>query len=599
MVHPFCSELLRKRKVPVNVREVTERFLSALSLVGSLCSLSLLCCNASAAEKNDADLSQADNFFGLTNVWTIHLKISAENWQRMQPELPPRFGPPGRGNPPPNVERPFREPAEPNREGNPGAGDFLIAPGAQNPPPEPGVQPLRGPPPPEGRRRVMGMGQIDFPSVTADFECAGQTLTNVALRFKGNSSFMTARNSLKKSFKVDFNDFVRGQKFLGMAKLNVNNNAMDPAVMREAIAYDIFRQAGVPAARTAFAKVYLTVPGTFDREYLGAYTLIEQVDERFLEMHYATRKGLLLKPEAPPGLPYLGESWSAYKGERPYDPQTNGSAEERQRFIEFTRALNRLEGEELGKTLNEFIDVPAFLRFLAVNAAMVNLDSYLAMGHNFYLYVHPKSHQLHWIPWDLNHAFGGFMAGGPGRTGIPSDQSDLSIRQPNVNRNPVIERLLADPKWKAMYLKEFERLIEGPFKSERVLANIDAVARALRSAVNEDRTLGLERFERAVFGPGERALANSAIPRSNKEQSTPDPSERGGPPRARPGPGPGPGLRTPLKSWIEARAQSIRDQLDGKSAGRIMTGIGPNRRPDRGGPPEPGGRERLQDEKKP
>ncbi|MEW6159589.1 MAG: CotH kinase family protein, partial [Verrucomicrobiota bacterium] len=197
------------------------------------------------------------------------------------------------------------------------------------------------------------------------------------------------------------------------------------------------------------------------------------------------------------------------------------------------------------------------------------------------------------------HAFGGFMAGGPGRTGNPSDQSDLSIRQPNVNRNPVIERLLADPKWKEMYLKEFERLIEGPFKPERVLANIDAVARALRSAVNEDRTLGLERFERAVFGPGERALSNSAIPRSNKEQSTPDPSERGGPPRARPGPGPGPGLRTPLKSWIESRAQSIRDQLDGKSAGRIMTGIGPNRRPDRGGPPEPGGRERLQDEKKP
>ena len=48
---------------------------------------------------------------------------------------------------------------------------------------------------------------------------------------------------------------------------------------------DLFRRfalraAGVPAPRTAYAEVTLTVPGKFDREYLGLYTVIEQVDKK-------------------------------------------------------------------------------------------------------------------------------------------------------------------------------------------------------------------------------------------------------------------------------------------------------------------------------
>ena len=39
---------------------------------------------------------------------------------------------------------------------------------------------------------------------------------------------------------------------------------MDPTRGREALAYAVFRAAGVPAPRTAFAEVTLTVPGKYD-----------------------------------------------------------------------------------------------------------------------------------------------------------------------------------------------------------------------------------------------------------------------------------------------------------------------------------------------
>jgi spore coat protein CotH len=111
------------------------------------------------------------------------------------------------------------------------------------------------------------------------------------------------RDSLKRSLKLDFNDLAKGQSFLGLTKLNLNNNTMDATQMQEAIAYDLFRRAGIPAPRTAFMRVYLTVPARFDRRYLGLYTAIEQVDERFLEKQLGTSKGLLLKPDTATGVP--------------------------------------------------------------------------------------------------------------------------------------------------------------------------------------------------------------------------------------------------------------------------------------------------------
>ena len=48
------------------------------------------------------------------------------------------------------------------------------------------------------------------------------------------------------------------------------------------MSYAIYRGAGIPACRTAFASVYLTVEGKFENEYLGNYTIVEQVDKQFL-----------------------------------------------------------------------------------------------------------------------------------------------------------------------------------------------------------------------------------------------------------------------------------------------------------------------------
>ena len=97
------------------------------------------------------------------------------------------------------------------------------------------------------------------------------------MRYKGNGTFLSSRESLKRSLKLDLNQFVKGQKLAGMSQLNLHNSVRDPSGMNEAIAYRLFRDGGVPAPRTAYAKVYVTVPGKHDRHYFGLYNLVEDV----------------------------------------------------------------------------------------------------------------------------------------------------------------------------------------------------------------------------------------------------------------------------------------------------------------------------------
>lgn len=503
---------------------------------------------------------EADKLFGLDKVWTVHLKISPEAYKALDPpNAPGRFGP---GAPPrfrredaPNNPRPDQAPSQAPAQ------DRLIPRGPGGP---------GGPGP---------MGGIEFPEVKATVEFDGQTLEEVGLRYKGNSTFMASRNTPKKSFKLDFNQFVKKQKLLGLTKLNLNNNALDASQIREAVSYEIFRQAGVPAPRTAFARVYLTVTGEQEKKYLGMYTVIEQVDEKFLQNHFASKDGLLLKPERIGELPYYGDDWSKYA--KPYDAKNDGTPAATKRFMALARLINNATDEEFREQIRSFINVNAFARFLALNGLMVNMDSILAMGQNYYIYHDATEDQFHWIPWDLNMSFGGFPSGSP------EQMMSLSIAHPHAGKHALIDRLLAVPEIKKAYMEQVRELTAQVFTIANISAVIEKIKATARPAIADESKLALEQFDK---------MMQETMP--EKGSTRPDNPAPGGPV----GFG-GPmmmGGGTPLKPFIARRIESVRHQLAGKSEGYTPTnfgpgggrGFGPGRGPEGGfgpGGPPPGG----------
>jgi spore coat protein CotH len=176
------------------------------------------------------------------------------------------------------------------------------------------------------------MAGIDFEYVHADLELGGESFRDVAVRYKGNGTYMDARNSEKKSFKVDLNEFVKGQKIGGLSKLNFHSNITDVAWMNESLAYALYREAGVPAPRTSYVRLEVSVPGTYDHHLLGLYTLVENPDTNWAKEHFDSKKGLILKP-----VTLSSSSTKAPIGRRTSKPTTRRPTSPRKRSSEWWR----------------------------------------------------------------------------------------------------------------------------------------------------------------------------------------------------------------------------------------------------------------------
>ena len=472
----------------------------------------------------DPATGSADSFFGNTNLYTFHLTIAADQWAIM--EQTDQFKP-----------------------------NAVRGPGGNN---EPGG--FR----PGQRQGGGGMMGIEFKKGTAALEFQGQSCGAIRVRFKGNSSYNFARNALKRSLKLDFNDLEKGRTFFGLTKLNLNNNAMDPSQLREALAYDIFRAGGVPAGRTAFARVFITVPGQYNKAYAGLYTVVEQVDERFLKSRFGTKAGMLLKPERLPGLPYFGDDWAAYTNR--VQAKTAVGTNDSRRFIEFAKFLNRADDAQFRASVGDYAEVDEFLRFVALQGLLANMDSPLMTGHNYYLYLHPTTRKLLWLPWDLNEAFGGFNRAGSG-----SEQASLSLDHPFTAVNRFAERLLQTPGVKDRYHDIVRGLLATNFNSARLFPLIDAMAATIRPALAADKMVSLPQFETALSALSQ---AETAV------------EDNGGRRDFRPGGG-GPGgprrSRTPLKAFINQRVESAQQQLAGKLDGYTPRDVRPGQNGGGGG----------------
>jgi len=75
-----------------------------------------------------------------------------------------------------------------------------------------------------------------------DVEINGETISNVGIRTKGNTSLSSIANDPdtdRYSFKIKFDKYVDGQTCMGLDKLVLNNNFADATNRKEALVYDI------------------------------------------------------------------------------------------------------------------------------------------------------------------------------------------------------------------------------------------------------------------------------------------------------------------------------------------------------------------------
>ncbi|MCK0156782.1 CotH kinase family protein [Cellulophaga sp. F20128] len=320
-----------------------------------------------------------------------------------------------------------------------------------------------GGPPPGGNGG--GAGLIEFEEnpifVPAQVFYEGNEWYKVGVRFKGNSSLQSSWSGgiLKLSMKLDFDEFedyypqIKNQRFYGFKKLSLKNNYLDKSMLREKVAADVFRNAGLASSHTAFYTVY--VDHGEGPIYFGVYTLVEEVDDTVIDTQFSSDNGNLYKPDGT-GASFAVGTFS----EDVFVKKTNedeADFTDIQSLFEVLHAENRTSDPEAWRSnLEAIFDTDTFLNYLAVNTVIQNWDTYGRMTHNYFLYNSPDTEQLTWIPWDNNEALqDGNMEGS-----LALDFTDL-----NTTEWPLIGYLYQDATYKATYDAYVQNTIETSFES--------------------------------------------------------------------------------------------------------------------------------------
>jgi len=448
------------------------------------------------ASRGDSPLLP-ERLFSASEVWPVELAFTGRQWETMKPQKVP---------PIPNFMQP----------------DGTIV--------------LRNPK--ASRNGLAGVLGIDLPWSTGTFDFAGERFTNAAIRFKGNGTFLAGIGSYKRPFKVQLDRGEPGRAMAGRAIFNFGNLLADRSSLSDALGYEFFREAGVAAPRTAFARLLISIEGRFQRRLLGLYVMVENPDGQWARERFGRDGYTLFKPVTMELFKDLGNDWAAYEGI--YDPKTEIQESAKKRVMDLAKLVTHAQDQDFSTQIADFVDLKQFATFMACETLLANYDGLLSNGQNFLLYLDPVTHRFGWIPWDLDHAWGEFPF-----IGTAEKRERSSIDKPWIAPNRFLDRVFAVGSFKKTYREELRRLLDSQFNSQRLSRRLDGLAAAIRPFVGEESSERLAKFNQAVSGEWNEG------PRDGNPMDQNHPVYQ-------------------VKRFFAAREQSVRAQLEGREEGVIL-----------------------------
>ncbi len=239
-----------------------------------------------------------------------------------------------------------------------------------------------------------------FSYVEATVEFDEYTIEDVGVRIRGKIGSLRPLSG-KPKFKLDFNQFVEDQRFFGLEGLSLNaGGVIDCSFVKENLSYRLFREAGIAAPRTSFARVSLN-----GGDY-GLYIIIETPDDRFLDRTQEDSSGNLYDGKY---VWYGGYSYVLLDfmlGVDTLFQLEEGTDVGHADVMAVSQALTAHKGTAgfFGE-MDALVDWEQFLMFQAVEQWVGQNDGYGLNRNNYRLYFDPMDGKLEFVPWDLDYSF--------------------------------------------------------------------------------------------------------------------------------------------------------------------------------------------------
>lgn len=240
--------------------------------------------------------------------------------------------------------------------------------------------------------------------ISATVTIDGDTLENVGLKLKGNSSLrsLSATDDAEDlPWIIRLDKFVAGQNLDGATEFVVRGNSSETS-LNEALALDLLDASGL-AAEQAIA-VRFSAGGSEPTLRL----VVENPGDEWAESELGDV--LLYKAEAGGDYSYRGDDEEAYVDV--FDQEAG--EDDLTPLIAFLEWINEADDETFADGLDEHLDVDAFATYLAFQEVVDNFDDIDGPGNNSYLSYDLATGLMTVVTWDLNLAFGASPTGGGG-----------------------------------------------------------------------------------------------------------------------------------------------------------------------------------------
>ena len=308
----------------------------------------------------------------------------------------------------------------------------------------------------------------EFPAAMVyTFSSGFSAYSGIGVRFRGNTSL----NAQKKSFKINVDKYV-DQNFYGLSELNLIGNQNDPSLLRAKLCWDFFRDAGVPACRTSYIRVYV------NETYMGVYLHVEQIDNRFADVRFDDGTGNLWKCLYGSDLNYQGSNPTLYTDDA-YDLVENEFQNNYSELAQFINVLNNTTLALLPCELEKVFNVHDYLKIMAADMLLGNWDNYIFNKNNFYLYHNEKTGKLEYIPYDLDNTLGIDWVN------VDWAQRNLYTWTTSSNR-PLFTRLLQIPAYRNEFSNYVNEFVATTFNANAIELQAQQIQNIISAAAIED-----------------------------------------------------------------------------------------------------------------
>ncbi|MBB4822787.1 spore coat protein H [Sporosarcina luteola] len=250
--------------------------------------------------------------------------------------------------------------------------------------------------------------------------------------------------------------------------------------MRNKLSFDFFRDIGCLAPQARF--VSLNLNGKNE----GVYLELEAVDENFLANRRLPEGPIFYAVDGDANFSLMSDlDKQVKKSLLTGYVQTYGTKEDEDYLRETVMNINTIPREEFEKTIVHYVNIDAYLRWLAGVVCTQNFDGFV---HNYALYQRRQTGQYEIIPWDYDATWGRDV------NGEEMESDYLRIE----GFNTLTARILDCKTFRAQYKNLMENILRNQFTVDYLKPKIQTMHEQIRPYVQLDpyKKGGMDHFDR-------------------------------------------------------------------------------------------------------